>query len=233
MIRKLKALSLALTAVFAMSAVVVSAAQAESQSTLTTIPSGTTVILTGTQENGLHKFVLTDHPLPNTEPVQYATTECAKATFKGVGTVADGAQTATFEPIYTECKSFGLNSTVTTNGCHYEANLGTKTGTTAAVSIQLKCPVGKKITIVAATCEVVVEAQGPLTKNTLTNAGTSTAMDLTLDTEVSGIKYTVTKDGIGCPLSGVGAYSKGDYTGQTTITAVHSVSLLPAGITVH
>ncbi len=58
-------------------------------------------------------------------------------------------------------------------------------------------------------------------------------MDILLTANVTGIAYEVTKDGIGCPLSGTGKFTKGDYTGDTTITAKNAVSGAAVGITLH
>ena len=115
MIRKFKALGLALVAVFAMSAIVASAAQALPNGTLTTFPAGKTVIATA-EQTGEHEFTLTDH---ETEPGKFANTKCKKATFTGSEGVADGALTIRVTPIYEECTAFGQAATITTTGCHY------------------------------------------------------------------------------------------------------------------
>ena len=58
-------------------------------------------------------------------------------------------------------------------------------------------------------------------------------MDLLLHTNITGIKYTVVKDNIGCPLKGTGSFSKGDYTGTTTVKAHDSTTKAAVGITLH
>jgi hypothetical protein len=58
-------------------------------------------------------------------------------------------------------------------------------------------------------------------------------MDLLLHTKIGGLRYTVTKDPIGCPLKGTGAFSSGDYTGTTTVKAHNSSTKAAVGITLH
>ena len=122
MIRKFKALGLALVAVFAMSAVVASAAQATA-GTLTTFPAGKTVIATA-EQTAEHEFVLKDH---EAEPGKFANTKCKKAVFTGTAGVATGATSVTAHPVYTECTAFGQNATITTTGCDYLLKIGTPT----------------------------------------------------------------------------------------------------------
>lgn len=227
MIRKIKALGLALVAVFAMSAVVASAASA-TNGTLTTFPT-TTVVATGEQV-GEHVFTLTDHPIIGGG---FANVKCKKATFDGVGTNKDGDTTVTVTPTYSECTAFGLAATIEHDECTYILHTGTTTGLGGwHVVTTVSCPEGKTITIKTATCEVRVGSQS-LTTSEVTNSGTSAEMDLLLHTNIENIAYTVTKDGIGCPLSGTGSFSKGDYVGTTTVKAHDAVEKTPVGITLH
>jgi hypothetical protein len=240
MIRKLKALGLALVAVFAMSAIVATAAQATA-GTLTTFPAGKTVKVTAAQTAKIgaeaHEFVLTDHEV---EPGKFANTKCETAQFHGVGTYTTGATTITVEPTYKECTAFGQPATITTTGCDYLLHTGTKTpaGTGWHVVTTVTCTGANLIKIVTGTCEVTVGSQAAegLTTSEVTNSGPAipeTAMDLLLHTNVHSIEYKVTKDAIGCPLKGTGTFKKGDYTGTTTVTATDSVSGAAVGITLH
>jgi hypothetical protein len=142
MIRNLKILGLALGAVFAMSAVLATAAMAQ-QGLLT---SDGPVTLTGSETgttNFLKAFGLT--------------VECPGSTYVGhkVGTtepIPSGSTEATLTPTYKVCKVTGLNwpATVTMNGCDYVAKLGNTTATPAdtyGVTASLKCPAGKDVTL--------------------------------------------------------------------------------------
>jgi hypothetical protein len=237
MIRKIKALGLALVAVFAMSAVVASAASA-ANGTLTTFPAGSTVIASGVQV-GEHVFTLTDQPL---QP----TVKCKKAVFDGVGTNSEAAgknETVVVTPTYNECTAFSLPATVEHDGCTYVLHTKETTGKGGwHVTTDLVCPEGKAMTIKTATCEVQVAEQKGLTTSEVTNSGAAeppTAMDLVLHTNIGSaagstkITYKVTKDGIGCPLSGVGHFTEGDYVGTTTVTAIDSTTGASVGTTLH
>jgi hypothetical protein len=231
MIRKFKALGLALIAVFAMSAVVASAAQATA-GTLTA--EGKTVTVTGEQILGNeHVFTLTDHQTPPGSGV-FATTKCKKAHFDGIGSVTDGATSITVTPTYSECTAFGQPATVEHTSCKYVLKTETPAGTGWHVNTAIVCNPGDEIHVQTGTCSVTVPAQEDLTTSEVTNSGgAGTAMDLLLDTNIKGITYTVTKDNIGCPLSGTGTFHNGDYVGKTTVKAHTTVGGGAAGITIH
>jgi hypothetical protein len=229
MIRKFKALGLALVAVFAMSAIVASAAQAAA-GTLTS--EGKTVIVTAEQV-GEHEFVLTDH---ETEPGKFANIKCKKAVFTGTAGVTDGATSVTAHPVYSECTAFGQPATITTTGCDYLLKTGTPTAGGWHVTTDVVCAAGSVIKIVTGTCEVTVAGQTGLATSEATNSGgAGTAMDLLLHTKITGITYTVTKGNIGCPLkhSVPKLWHKGDYNGTTTVKAHDSTSKAAVGITLH
>jgi hypothetical protein len=188
MIRKFKTLGIAMVAVLALSAVVASAASATNFTASKYPTSGT-----ATSEKGNDDF--------NTEA---GSVEC-KAHFH-VGPLTEPSETVTVVPTYTECKAFGfLNATVNMNGCDYEFNVNG--------NVKVLCPAGKSIIITAGTCETTIGAQGPLSKVDLANSGTGISAQAT----VTGIAYTVTKDGIGCPFSGTGAKTGATYTQNTAV----------------
>lgn len=227
MIRKFKVLGLAFGAILAMSVIAASSASAETVPTLTTSTGGN-VHLHATQTGNKHKFVLTDHPILGGG---FATTECAKATFTSTpGEPAKpGDKTFTVGIEYKECTSFGIGSTIHTEGCHYLIHADTKSGGNFIGRATLQTCT---IKITAGTCEVDVEPQ-VLGGITAENSGTEASMDILLKANVTGIKYKVTKDGIGCPLSGTGTFEKGDYTGDTTITGTNPETGSAVGVTLH
>jgi hypothetical protein len=227
MIRKFKTFGPTLLAVFAMSAVVPSAVQATSE-TLTTFPGGSSAIPTGEQV-GENALTLTDHEV---EPGQFATSKCKKATFTGTEPLPEGLETILAHPEFKECTAFGQPATITTTGCDYLFHIGSPTSGGRHATKDIVCSAGATIKIVTGTCEVTIGSQNGLTTSEVTNSGTEEAMDLLLHTNITGIKYTVVKDGVGCPLIGKGEFSKGDYTGTTTVKAHDSSSGEPVGITV-
>jgi hypothetical protein len=210
-----------------MSALVASAAQATA-GTLTT--EGKTGVITAEQTSE-HEVVLTDHPVSGS----FFNFTCKKSIFPGVGTVTEGATSVRVHPEYSECTRFGQPVAITTTGCDYVL----KTGTPAAgagwhVTTDIVCAAGSVIKFVTGTCEFTIGEQTGLTTSEATNSGTAgTAMDILLHINITGFKYTVTKDSIGCSLSGLGSFSKGDYTGTTTVRAHDSVTKVPVGITLH
>ena len=149
MIRNLKLLGLALMAVFAMGAVLASAASAQGKLTsdgLVTL-SGTE---TGVEQNRLTAFA--------------AFVECPGSTYVGHavngGLIPSGSTTATLTPNYKQtstdgkdenCKGpFGWSATVDPNGCDFVVHLGATTGGVAGtygVTFDVVCPGGNEITV--------------------------------------------------------------------------------------
>jgi hypothetical protein len=155
MIRNLKALGLALVAVFAMSGVAVSAASAQGKFT-----SDGPVALTGTETGGENANAWTMFGLK---------TQCPGSTYTGGKVlthaettgpppkthelIPNGSATATITPHYKQanhnCKVNGVfPATIHMNGCDYVVHLGaTKPGIdTYAVTFDIVCPPGKEIT---------------------------------------------------------------------------------------
>ena len=130
MTRNLKALGLALVAVFAMSAM---AASASSASVLTSDgPFTLTGTETGSETNFLKAF-----------NVKTKCTSTYKGTAVGGGNLASGATTATLTPTYTGCTTAGLPTTVDLNGCDFVLHLGAA----GAVTGDQVCPAGNDITV--------------------------------------------------------------------------------------
>lgn len=110
-------------------------------------------------------------------------------------------------------------ATIETNGCeevfelsetlsedHYSATMG------------ISCPEGQKIVVVTETCEIQVGSQsGVQGVEYISNTEASPVQDLTMIANVEEIQYTVTKDGILCPLPGTGEYSNGQHVVEATV----------------
>ena len=194
MTRKLKTLGVALFAVLALTAVAASAASAASY-TASTYPT------TGTGESALGNDVFT---------TEAGKVEC-QSHFEG--TLTESSKHLTVTAKYTGCKAFGfLNATV--SHCKYTFTEPTLTEVdTYHAEVDV---VGAPCTIVASTCEVSVPTQGPLGIVEITLD--TIAKDVTVKANVSKIKYTVTKDGIGCPFSSTGEKTGATYTQGSAIT---------------
>jgi hypothetical protein len=189
MTRKFRILGVAVFAVLALSAVIASAASA-SNFTASSYPT----TATGTSAKGNDVF----------------TTEAGSVECHGhflVDDLTEPKETVTVTPTYTECRAFGfLSATVTMNGCDY------KFWTSGAVD--LECPTGKNIVVVASTCEADIPTQTGLTSVSYANNGNH----IDVKANVTGITYNVTKDGFGCPFNGTGHKTGGTYTQSSAVT---------------
>jgi hypothetical protein len=204
MIRNFKALGLALVAVFAMSAVVASAAQANQFSS-----AGNVSVAISAAQSTTHKFT-----------VDGSSVTCTTATFASTGEVSSPSKTVKVHPTYSGCTAFGfVGATVTTTGCDYILAVGTKITENVSYngSIELTCETGKKITISAGgVCEATVSGPQTFTGITYTNESGK----VTAAANVTGIKTVKTKDGFGCPFSGTGEVNA-SYTGNTLASGKH------------
>jgi hypothetical protein len=184
---------------------------------LVTFPAGKSVTVTGSQVSSF-KLILTDHPLGGGET--FWLIECKTAKLTGTAGAKTGDTSVTVHPTYEGCTSFGFAATVATTNCNYVYRLGEAIAGGWHAPTDISCSEGASIKITTANCEVTIGSQTGLTTSAVTNSGSAspeTAMDLLIDVSISNFKYTVVKDGIGCPLSGTGSFSKGDFTGTATL----------------
>jgi hypothetical protein len=226
MIRNLKALGLALVAVFAMSAMAASAAQAvtdDAQVTVETFPA----IFDGTQ-NGVQVF--------NREG---RTMTCTTAEFHSEVQSTDSKTTITVKPTYSGCHSniplIGtLPMTVTMNGCDYLLHLtkDTPSGTFTA-DTTIVCPLNKEIevhiyqnhanhTSNTSLCTMKFPAQTPGGTIDLTNkaaGGTTPKNWIEADINLAGITSTVTPANVVC---GLNHDATGSLTGNATLKGTNA-----------
>ena len=199
MTRKLKMLGVAFVAVLALSAVAASAASAEGKVTCSSYP----CTLTGVSAVGNDTFT-----------TEAGNVEC-KSHFHS--TLNEAVSSLTVIPTYSECKAFGfLNATVAMNGCDYLFTTPKKIGTHEWTSeVHVVCPTGKVIEINAGTCKVTIGAQTPQGHLIITN--TTVPQDIDVRGTFTGINYTVTQDGFGCPFGGTGAKTGATYTQNSAV----------------
>ncbi len=235
MIRNLKAMGLALVAVFAMSALAASAASAATD--VFTVAGGGSTLLTGVGHN--HVFTA-----GNTK------VECTTSKF--TGTVVHNATTATVDPEYTgkigqtphnndgsvaaECNATGGTATVHLNGCHIVwsgSTTGSDNGTDA--TIWIVCPPGKEVTVTLLGGSFVLH----FPSQTSTSGGV-TYTNEPLHTGGAAVKVKATVTGVtyscapafacglaGLPMEGDNA----NYTGDVTVTGYGDTDGLPTPIT--
>ncbi len=214
MTRKLKVLGLML-AVFAMSAVAVSAAQAAEAH-----------FRGGTGEGTIHATAEAD---PNS-PLQIFTTDVGPVECEQVHAIYSGAATsaeATFTNVeYSgNCNTAGLESEIKFNGCHYLFHAGTKTASGSegtADIVGAECG-AHPIEVIGASglCTVKVGPQTGLGPIKYTNVQTSGKKEeITLHAEIAGgISYSYS--GLLC---GTGSASDGAYEGTATARATDTSS---------
>jgi hypothetical protein len=209
MMRNLKVLGLALVAVFAMSAVAASMASAD---TLKSEPSQT-VTLKGSQEEN------------DVFGITAGNTSCKQVTYTATTPTPTSSVAAT--PAYPEkttggeqnCTSLGFPAKIELNGCSYKFAIGAATTGT----LDVVCPVGKEITVVASSggvtkCIIHVPAQTALGTITYTNVGAGTTREVTVSAKITTLKYSHTAgEGLGKCTAGTG--TTGTYTGKAVITA--------------
>jgi len=226
MIRTFKALGLALVAIFAMSALVASAAQAQGVLTNT---EATELTLTQDDEGGtntatgLQTFATTSGSFTCDEFHAEATglssnSSLTEITFQNIKTNNVGKSTCT--------GPFSTSPTFEFNGCDYLFTIGVTIGTTGMETtgaIHLVCPVGKQITTTAPFCQTHFPAQsvgGHLVFKTITGAPD----DITIEATLTGIQYQGTEL---CSSGSDGQY-KGNFTVKGYKSAPHNAEQLTA-----
>lgn len=184
MIRNLKVLGIVLGALSVVSAMVASAASAQTKLT-SDGPVTLETFETGSEKaNALTAFGFR--------------TECPGSTMTGRkynvtphGLISSGETTATLTPHYVNCKSIvgglGLPTTFTMNGCDYVLHLGAA----GALTFDIICPAGKEITVTIWT-------------NATDHANAATPMCIFHVKEQKGLAGTVAENGAGgtVPITG-------------------------------
>jgi len=217
-IRNLKALGLALVAVFAMSAVAASAAHATAAEF--SWDSGTTQ-LTGTAasvaEGGTQKFGITGGLLSTSCDTVYANAPVSGTSATSVTTNTKVTYTNTVEENagekHTCTASTGGKVTVSTTDCNYRFNAGTTvTAGTSSGTVDIVCPAGSTgITVNSpGLCLIHIFAQnglGPVNYSTMAGP----PEDITIEPNVNNITYTHTG------LCGNATKADGTYTGKVTV----------------
>jgi hypothetical protein len=202
MSKKLGVLGLALVAVFAMSAMLASAAQASNfQSGTGTYP--TTV--TGEQVSGeVTKAIVAKHEFKSVLGI----VKCTPTTFTGTLTAASSefrvAPTYGNTTAGTGCTIAGVAGPVVHMfGCEYLFTAGTTASGVTPISTHLVCPVGQHVVITIRTgCELTIFPQTfPETTISAKNGGgTGSAMTSTDTIDVTGITNEIDEESAGkCP----------------------------------
>jgi len=206
---RIKTLSMALVAVFVSSAVLASAASAEGIYTASSYPA----TATGTSALGNTTFT-----------TEAGSEECK---YHYEATLTGPSSNLTVKAQVSECKAFGFASaTVNMGSCDWLYT--TPTTVTAphiwTAKVHTKCTdPTKPITITSGSCEVMIGEQSPEGHVIITTT-TTVPQDLDLKGTLTGITYTVTKDGFLCPFGGTGKKTGATYTTHEEITFKSTVA---------
>jgi hypothetical protein len=162
----------------------------------------------------------------NTKGSEALTTEGGKVECDShfEGTLPGITTTLALKPTYTNCSAFGfLAATVSPEGCTYELHSAEEVSSSTHKSLlDVVCPAGQSIKITAGTCKLEVKAQASLKTVATTNLGGGT---ITAQPNVTGIAYTVTQDGFGCPFAGTGNKTNATYSGDVVFSRVGGGSI--------
>jgi hypothetical protein len=119
---------------------------------------------------------------------------------------------------FTECRAFGfLSATVNMGSCSFQLLTPSGSGDSYSAAVKILCSeAANPITVTASTCKMTIGEQSPTGSVAITN--NTPEGDLSIKANVTGIKYTVTQDGIGCAFSGTGAKSGATAVHDNAIT---------------
>ena len=204
--RKLKALGLALVAVFALSAMSAATASAE------------------LFHAGAHGTVVGTNVGEEVFTTTAGTVKCKSATYTGTSaTNTPGSQTV--KPVYKECTAFGFVNTVIDPGtCEYRFN--TPVNTTSTVDI-INCG-ANGVVVTAFNCEVTIPNQTGLSHVVFSNVAGSSPEHIQANVTISGITYIQhSKSFPGCNEAGTNGvktslHHEGTYHGTNTIKAFNT-----------
>jgi hypothetical protein len=217
MTRKLKAIGLALVAVFALSAVAASGASASSFTSFNTANSTMEGGTFSGDQTTTHKF---------TAGTGVGAFTCATAHFSGSS--ATGTETElTVTPEYSNCHEELLGVTytihITMNGCDYKYHIASGTADDWEGTEDIKCPEGKVIDIKITKsgseetkCTIEIGPQTGLNRIKYHNNTAASPTDIEVTTETNNITSTTTGGPVGCGIAN-GVHTNGTYLGTTTL----------------
>jgi hypothetical protein len=218
--RKLKALGLALVAVFAMSALA-SAAQADGTPEYFHSSFEETVLTGNSVEGATGDQVFTPKP-------EGAAITCHTASFEGKadgtanGNTYTTAEEVTVHPQYSSCDKFaGQNVTVNTHKCHYDLSPTTEGESEMATVSIVKCPSATNKETGEGPIEIIVEGLATIK---IANQALPKAVayenvggHVRVNATATGIAFTCAP-ALACALGGVpSSGSEGTYTGDVTV----------------
>jgi hypothetical protein len=197
--RKLKAIGLAVFALFAVGALSAPAAQA------------------GEFETGVFPATITGQHING--PHEIATELGVMACGLGLeGELAEASEELTLTPEFQNCMLAGNPVDVVNNGCDFRFNAGaTLAMDTVEGSLDLICPGGGKFTFgvtIGGVVQCVMKVPEQLGLGEVTYIDTTMAGHVDVEFNIEGFSYEL---GANCPAAG--AFANGDYAGESTLGA--------------
>jgi hypothetical protein len=145
---------------------------------------------------------------------------CTNTSF--TGSMLGGGDMGSLTPTYSSCYAFAglIKATITVNGCGllYEGVLSHE--------MSITCPKEATVIIKAGLCEISIPAQSGLKGVDYGSSELEGRDAIALTNSVTGMTYTVTKDGSLCPFNGTGTRTDGSYTGNTLVQGKDTEGLL-------
>jgi len=161
-------------------------------------------------------------------------TTCAQVDLSGELSAAQ--EFLTVNPVFTGgCIFGGVIVPIVLNGCDWGFGFGAGGGDEFAGTLGIYCPAGQAISLSwpQANCEIQIPGQIGLAPVSFENLTAATPKEqVAADVEVTGLVYRKTKDGIFCPLNGLGSMSDGVLTVSVTLAGKVKGSSTPLGIRV-
>lgn len=136
-------------------------------------------------------------------------------------TLSERATSLTLTPTFSNCKAFGsMTATVSATGCTFVLKEATETEFEKFEgSMDLNCESEQSIVISTLSCEAQISGQTGLKTMKYVNQHSEVPSNFAATFSLSGVKYTVTKDGFGCPFTGTGAKTSGTFSDEAVVKA--------------
>jgi hypothetical protein len=223
MTRKLKLLVLALVAVFAMSAISATSAFALKMFKAESPP----VKLTGIAE------ALGEGEAEEEEAVEAGVVKCKGSTYTGIQGVANSSELQ-LNRSYGTCTIGKFKVTINPNGCEQVYKITGEEGGVATGTMDITCSGANEITetwelFATVKCTIHIPPQKGLGPVKFTNLGTGATRELTIDINITNLKYSQTAGIGGEACATADNKSNGKYTGKILLTGENEAGTVHRG----
>lgn len=129
------------------------------------------------------------------------TVKCSEFLLTG-DLVEEGEMQLEVFPTFSGCMASGLSATIAMEGCGFR-------GRPSPLEVELSCELNAKITVATLTCEIEITREQELGSGIKITEQGSSPQFLDVEVALTGIHYKKLKDGLICPLNGVGTGTDG------------------------